>query len=209
MVEDLKSLIEKINQEGVKAAEDKAKDIETSARKKAEEIVAIARREAEKIIADAKSEVARMEKSGEASLKQAGRNLLISLRKEIDSILGRLVTLRVRDELTPGVISDIISSLVKNYKGGEEDDVIISLSKGDLERLKKGFLAKLKEETKKGIVLKHAQDIQAGFIISYDSGRSHFDFTDKGLADHISAYLRPHLAELLGDVTSSENKEEK
>lgn len=200
MAEDLKGLIEKINQEGVKAAEEKAQEIEAEAKRQAEGIIEKAKKEAEKIIAEAKDEAARMEKSGKASLAQAGRNLILSLRKEITSMLDGLVASRLREELSPSAIVKIINSLIKNYKGAAEGNVIVSLNKEDLQSLEKDFLADLKREVKKGITLKRADDIQAGFIISYDSGKSHFDFTDKGLAEYISLYLKPQLAELLKKV---------
>ena len=197
MTEDLQGLIEKINQEGVKAAEEKAHEIEAEAKRQAEQIIEKAKKEAEKIAAKAKDETARIEKSGEASLKQAGRNLILSLRKEITSMLDRLITLRLREEFSPGAMSRIISSIIKNYKGTMEDDVIVSLNKEDLKKIENDFFAKLKTEVKKGITLKQADDIQAGFLISYDDSKSHYDFTDKGLAEYISLYLKPKLAELL------------
>ncbi|MFC1675343.1 hypothetical protein ACFL1K_05620 [Candidatus Omnitrophota bacterium] len=47
MVEELKGLIEKINREGIKAAQGKAVEIEADARRKAERIVDDAGRQAE------------------------------------------------------------------------------------------------------------------------------------------------------------------
>ena len=112
-------------------------------------------------------------------------------------MLDRLITLRLREEFSPGAMSRIISSIIKNYKGTMEDDVIVSLNKEDLKKIENDFFAKLKTEVKKGITLKQADDIQAGFLISYDDSKSHYDFTDKGLAEYISLYLKPKLAELL------------
>lgn len=206
MAEDLKNLIEKINQEGVKAAEDKARDIENEAASHAKAIIEKAKRDADKIITDAKREVAKIEKSGEIALKQAGRNLIISLKKEISSVLNRLILLRVRDELKPGAMAKIISSLIKNYKGQDKTNIVVSLNKRDLGSIEKTFLAKLKDGAKKGITLKQAEDIQGGFVISYDSGRVHYDFTDKALAEYISLYLKPKLGELLKGTHSSGSK---
>lgn len=197
MTEDLKGLIEKINQEGIKAAEEKAREIETEAKRRAEQIIGKAKKEAEKIIAGAKDETARMEKSGEASLEQAGRNLILTLRKEIGSMLDRIITLNLQEELSPGTTTHIISSLIKNYKGTVEGDITVLLNKEDLKKIENDFLDKLKKEVKKGITLKQSDDIKAGFVISYDKLKSHHDFTDKGLAEYISSYLKPKLAELL------------
>ncbi len=202
MAEDLKGLIEKIHEEGVKAAENKAKDIESEAKLRAQAIVDKAEKNAEKIIAEAKNEVARIEKSGEASLKQAGRNIIISLKKEIESLLNKLITLEVREELSPQVMTKILATLIKNYKDKEKADVIVSLGKEDLKKMEKGFLKKLKNEVKKGITLKARDDIRAGFVISYDSGRSHYDFTDKALTEYIGLYLRPKLRDILKEAKS-------
>ena len=80
---ELKALIEKIQEEGVQAAEDRAKEIESQARTQAEKIVQAAKKEASKILSEAQERIAKDEKSQITSLKQSGRNLLLALRKEI------------------------------------------------------------------------------------------------------------------------------
>jgi vacuolar-type H+-ATPase subunit E/Vma4 len=42
-----------------------------------------------------------------------------------------------------------------------------------------------------------SEDISSGFIISYDQGKSYFDFSDKALAEYIAGYLKPQLSEIL------------
>lgn len=209
MAEELKNLIEKIQQEGVKAAEEKASDIENEASRRAEAIVEKAEKEANDIVAAAKKRIAKMEESGKVSLKQAGRDLLLSLRKEINAILDKIIASNVREALKPDELGKIIGTLIKNYGGGEKGGIIVSLEKEDLEKLKKGFLGKLKEETKKEIILKSSEDIHGGFIISYDSGKSYYDFTDKALAEYIALHLKPELAEMFKETISSGNKAQK
>lgn len=197
MAEDIKGLIEKIQQDGIKAAEEKAAEIESRALRQANEIVEKARQEADKIIKDAQDRIAQMQEASRASLKQAGRNLLLDLRKEIDTALGRVISTRVHDALSPGELAKIIMALVKDYSGKDKADIVILAKKEDLERLEKGFLHELREAAKKGITLMPQEEISGGFIISYDGGKSHFDFTDKALAEYLSRYLKPKLAEIL------------
>jgi len=199
MSEDLKGLIEKIHEEGVKAAEEKSDQIQSEAEKKSRAIVENAEKKARKIVEDARHEVDRIQKSGEMSLKQAGRNTVIALKKEILSILDKLILSETRKKLTPEAVSKAISALVRNYKGNADADIMTSLSKDDLKNLEEGFFRRLEEETGKGITLKVGDDITAGFTISYDKGRSHYDFTDEALAEYIGAYLRPRLRDLLED----------
>jgi len=202
MAEDIKNLIEKIHREGVVAAQNKAEQIEDRANQTAKQIIDKANSQAQQILADAKKNVAQMEHSANASLKQSGRDLLLSLRKEINAMLDKIIASSIQDALEPEELADILKELINNCDQKDKNDIIISLKKQDLQSLEKGFLSKLKNQTKRKIVLQHSEDIQGGFIISYDSGKSHYDFTDKSLAEYISAYLDPKLRELLKESVS-------
>jgi vacuolar-type H+-ATPase subunit E/Vma4 len=199
MKEDIKGLIEKINQEGIKRAEEKARQIEAEAMRRAEEIVSGAKIEAERIVLDARSEIARLDQKERTLLAQAGRDFLLSLRKEIDNMLGRLVSSDVAHLLTPEALTKIISDIAQ-CQAHRKDEVVITLNKDDLKALEKGFIAKLKTAVKKGIILKESADIRSGFTISFDAGRSCFDFTDKALADFIVGNLKPKLAQILDNA---------
>lgn len=195
MAEEIKDLIEKIQEEGVRVAEDKAREIEDAARGKADEIIKKARAEAERITAAAKEQVARMQESSQALLKQAGRDLMLSLRKEVNAMLDKLIVFGIRQALGPEELAKILTTLIKDYSGKE--NIIISLKKEDQEKLEKGFLGALAQEVRKKVILRPSEDIQAGFIISYDNGKSSYDFTDEALAEYISSVLKPKLKEIL------------
>lgn len=195
MTEDIKNLIEKIQQEGVQAAEEKAKEIEAQAKQQAQQIIQKARQEANKLIAEAQDKIKRTQEAADASLKQAGRNLLISLRKEINAVLDKVANKAMYQSFNPQELVRIISSLVKG--SSIKEDIIISLKKEDAQILEKILFSELNEEIKKGITLKAQEDISAGFIISFDSGKSHFDFTDKAIAEYLGQYLKPKLGEIL------------
>jgi len=197
MAEELKALIDKINEEAVQAAESKAKSIENAAKNKAREIIDHAKRQAQSILEDAKKEIEKTETSAKSSIKQAGRDLVLSLRKEINTILERISVSAVNKALTPEEMIRIISSLMKECRSKEECSVVIVLNKEDLAKVEKGLLAELAQEVKKGLTLKASDDIRGGFTISYDKSKSHYDFTDEALAGYLAGYLRPKLKELL------------
>ncbi|MBP7056179.1 MAG: hypothetical protein KBB52_04950 [Candidatus Omnitrophica bacterium] len=197
MTEDLKGLIEKIQEEGISAAEAKAHAIETEAKKRASDIIEDARKKSEDMIHSAKKEVERSRESTEATLKQAGRDLILSLRQEINSILGKLVEYHVHKALNPEGISHIVASLLKNQNRPEKDGIVITAKREDLEKLEKALLEELGHKAREGITLKPSDAIRGGFIISYDSGRSYFDFSDKAIVDYISEFLRPRIASIL------------
>jgi V/A-type H+-transporting ATPase subunit E len=200
MAEEIRDLIEKINQEGIKAAEEKAQNIEAAAKQRADDILAKARLEAEEMIAAAKDRIFRDDEKGKTLLAQAGRDLLLSLRKEINAMLGRIVVSDIQMTLTPEALFKLLSEVVRNYSAGESSDIMVFLKKEDLETLEKNFLHKLREETKKKIILRPSEEISGGFTISFDSGKSCYDFTDKALAEYIGTYLKPKLNRILQEA---------
>ena len=197
MAEEIQSLIEKIQQDGIKVAEEKAKEIEDQAKKQADLIQENARVESERLLSEAKDNLAKMEQSQKALLAQAGRDLLLTLKKEINAMLERLILQEIQVSITPEVMADILGRIIKEQATLGKEDIIVTLKKEDLNKFEKGFLARLKEEVKKGIILKPSEEVRSGFLISFDNARSFFDFSDQALSEYIGTYLKPKLAELL------------
>ncbi len=200
MAEEIRDLIEKINQEGIRAAEEKAQNIEAAAKQRADDILAQARLEAGEMIAVAKDRIRREDEKGKTLLAQAGRDLLLSLRKEINAILGRIVVSDIHQVLTPEALFKLLSEVVRNFSAKEGNDITVLLNEDDLEILEKIFLLQLREETRKKIILRPAEEISGGFTISFDSGKSCYDFTDKALAEYIGTYLKPKLNKILQEA---------
>lgn len=197
MADQIKELIEKIQAEGVQAAQAKAGEIENEARQRADWIVQKATAQAKNIVDDAQDTVNRMQASGQAALQQSGRDVLLTLKKEIDAMLQRVIASQTAATLTPEELSRIISGLIQAYGGKNDAEVIVYLKEQDRQALEGHFLNKLQEDVKKNIELRAQGDINAGLVISFDGGKSQFDFTDRALADYIGSFLKPAVAQLL------------
>ncbi|MDP8229508.1 MAG: hypothetical protein P9L93_00185 [Candidatus Gorgyraea atricola] len=199
MSEKLKELLEKINQEGVQQAGENAKVIELQAKKNAERIISSAKNKAHSIIEEAEDIAEKTKKTGEVALKQASRDLMLSLKDEIRKIFSKIVASETAKAVSSEDIVNLLVELIENYikKGGASSDVAVLVKKEDLEKLKKTMLSKLKEKVKEGIEFKASPNINAGFSISFDKGKSFFDFTDEGLTQALCAYLNPELTKLL------------
>lgn len=202
MAEEIRNLIEKIQQEGIQAAEDKSRQIQDEAKQRANEIIVKAKSEAEKILAAAKERILQMEEKERILLVQAARDMLLSLREEINAMLQRIMISEIRQSLTEEALFKILSELIKGCGIKHSCDIVVLLKKEDAEALEKKFLHKLKEEFGKGIVLKSSEEITGGFSISFDSGKSRYDFTDKALAEYIGVYLKPKLNQILRGAVS-------
>lgn len=200
MADQIKELLEKINQEGVLAAEQKARQIELQAQQQAEALVQKASAQAKKIVADAREQAAALEAGARSALQQAARDMVLTLRQDILALLQRLISADIKAALSADELSKIISGLIKDYCAAHSTGVLITLNEQDKNRLEGHVLTKLQAELKKGVELRSQESIRAGFIISFDAGKSHFDFTDQALADYIGSSLKPKIAQLLKGI---------
>ncbi|MBU2102304.1 MAG: hypothetical protein KKF80_02825, partial [Candidatus Omnitrophica bacterium] len=165
-------------------------------------IIKVAQNEALALTAAAREAIVRERASSDANLAHAARNTVISLRQEITAILHRLLTLDVRKALRPEELVTIVAALINRCPLAQQGSVVVSLSKDDCAYLESSLFGALAEEMKTKIVLKTSDDIDAGFVISFDAGKSHFDFTDKALTEYMSIYLDPKLNQIMrGDLS--------
>ncbi len=193
----LNELIDKIKTEGVGAAEQKAEEIKKKAEREAAGIVAKARKEAEEIVAKAKAEAARFEETGRESVKHAGRDLVLKLRASITTLFETVVAREIKASLSDDALQEIIPKLIAAWQEKGMDDIQVLLSPADLKKVEKDLLEKLSAEAKKGVEFKPLPEIQAGFRIGEKKGEAYYDFTDKGITEHLVEYLNPKLAECL------------
>ena len=112
-------------------------------------------------------------------------------------MLEKVAAVEIAGALTPEALAVIITALVKEFCRGQEGEVLVFLKEQDKRVLEGAFLSKLKNELKKGIELHSQDDIQSGFVISFDAGRSLFDFTEKSLAQYLGTQVKPKLADIL------------
>ncbi len=200
MGRQVQDLIDKIKQEGLQAADKKSQEIETKAQEKAKEIVQAAEKKSSLIIEKAKQDAQKLEVSAKTAVSQAGRNALLDLKKQIQTILNKIVLKEIAEALTSEVVVDLLKIIIKNFSDQKSDSRIkIGLNPKDVDKVSKGFMEKLKSEAKKNIEICASEDIATGFTISFDSGKSSFEFTDESLAQYLSIYLNPQIAELLKD----------
>ena len=97
--------------------------------------------------------------------------------------------------------SDIISEIVKGSVKANlvDNNIEVTLNADDLKKLKDGFIAKLQKEIKQPITFKSSDGISSGFTISFDDGKSCFDFSDASLIEYLGSYLNAKVAALLSE----------
>jgi len=198
MSQQVQELINKIKTEGVQAADQKVKEIETNAQNLAAQVVADAESRARQIVVEAKAQAEKIHESTRAALKQAARDTILALRKDIEKNLHNVIAQQIKESLSTeylaGIIEDVIKKSIET-NGAEAIEVILNAE--DLDKLKNGFLANLQAKVKQPITLSSDADITSGFTISFDAGKSCFDFTDASLTEYLSSYLNNQVSALV------------
>lgn len=199
MSQQVQELIDKIKTEGLAAADQKAREIEDHARRNAQGILSEANKRAQELLLDAEDEIRKKQEASRTALQQASRDTLLSLKKEVQKLLQKVIAAQVADALTPQKLSDIIAAIAHKSVDGKSADagIEVVLSPNDLKELRDGFLAKLQKQFKGPVHFQASEDIGKGLTISFDQGKSSFDFSEAALAEYLSVYLNEELAALL------------
>src|SRR3989338_6779919 len=199
MSQQVQELIDKIKEEGIQAADQKAREIEEQAKRNAQGTLDEANKRAQELISDAQENIRKKQEASRTALQQASRDTLLSLKKEIQKLLHKVIVTHVADALTPEKLSDIIAEIVHKSAEAKSADagVEVVLSPKDLKELRDGFLAKLQKQLKHPVHFHASEDVGKGFTISFDQGKSSFDFSEAALAEYLIVYLNEELAALL------------
>lgn len=197
----LQELIDQIKNDGVKAAETEAASILESAKAEAEKIISDAKAQSERMILDAKAQTERFIRAGEDSLRQAGRNLLISFRESVARELNVIVKDNVKEALSSDALSQLILAAVENWtKDTEAEDISVLIGSRELASMEAGLLAGLKERMCRGVTLKANDNFEEGFRILIHDGQVYYDYSAEAVIELLSAYLTPRLITLMKEA---------
>ena len=194
----LQELIDKIKREVIESASGEAARLKAQAEEEARRIVDAAHKEAETITARAKADAERSEQAGIAAVGQASRNVVLSFKTEIQGILDKIVAQEAASALNDEVLKAVLPEILKGWAGKDALDLI--LTEAQLKKLAAYFTDKLAAELKKGLELKADRGLAAGFRIVNKDGSAYYDFSAESVAELLSAYLNPRLAETLKDA---------
>lgn len=197
----LQELIDQIKNDGVKAAESQSEAILASAKAEAEKIIADAKAEAEIIIANAQSENARIEKSAEDAIRQAGRNLLISFRESVARELNVILAQNVSAVYSSEKLAKIVINVVESWAKKEDADSIeVILNSESLKEFEDTILAGLKEKMIGGVTLKANDNFDGGFRIEVNDSGAYYDYSAEAVVEMLSNYLSPKITNLLKEA---------
>ncbi|WP_051694111.1 hypothetical protein [Desulfohalovibrio reitneri] len=208
MSQDLQHLIERIHAEGVAKAEAEAEEIVAGARKKAARIVREAEDKARDIKERAEEESKIFEERSRRTLEQAARDLLISVGRGVEHIMDGLVAEAVTRAMDDDTVRDMLRNLTERCALGQGQDIAVLVSPEEEKELISFFADMYRDKMRQGIELHTDQDILKGFRVSFKNDSVYLDFTDEAVAEALSAFLRPHLAEIVSHAAQARQRAE-
>lgn len=187
-MEDLQSLLEKINRDGVEKAEAEAKRIVSEAEAKAAAMLDEARAEAGRLRAQAEKDAAGYAAHAAETVRQGARDVVLGVEASVRSLLEKLLAKNVEkalaDEATAAALA---AEAVKELAGPGE------ISCGP--RLAAALRAQL--AALGGFTVTVDEAAGAGFSVKTDGGRVESSFTADAIAAELARRLRPDLAKLM------------
>ncbi len=199
MADELQSLIERIQREGVDKAAAEAEAIVKQARAKATEIIQAAEAQAQALLKQADADAQIYTKRSVITLSQAARDVLIAVGQGLEKIIDDVVRKQVGQALAPDTLKAMLSRLAQAYAahGMAENRLTVLLSQEDQQKLARLVEAGVRDALGKGVDLRTDARIIKGFRISTQDGRVVDDFTEEAIAEAIGSLLKPQLAEIV------------
>lgn len=205
MPDDLQGLLDRIQKDGVAKADAEAAEILARAKAKAAERVKAAEAEAKALRDKAEAEAKQFVERGTVTLRQAARDLLLSLGRGLEALLDQAILRSVDAALDPNTLKSLLVKVVEAYaaQGLAENRLAVLLSPEDHRTLGAAIQAELRTLLKEQVVVQPDERLSGGFTLSVQDGRVEYDLSPAALADAIGALLKPPLSEIVRRAAES------
>lgn len=196
----LKELIDTIQREGVDKARQESESLLKQARAQADELVSAARARADELLAGTRREQERLERAGRESLQQAARDLMLKVRKQLETLFAALLKEKAGKALGDKEIMAAIATLIANWTPGHQDEIEVLLPKERFDPMAKALRQALASRIAAGIEIRASADVTDGFRISEKDGNAYYDFSAASIAENLAVSLNPVMAGIVADA---------
>lgn len=208
MAEELQPLLDQIRKEGVEKAESAAAEILAQAKEKAAQTVRDAEAKAKELVAKAETDSEVFTQRSIATLEQAARDVLITVGQGIENIISDIVAESVEQALGVEVLEKMMVKMAQACAEKQgETRIELLVSEADQKEMVQFFAAKYSDKMIHGMELHVDNEILKGFKVSFADDHAYLDFTQEAIAESLTAFLRPKLAEIVGRVAKGAAKE--
>ncbi len=193
MEQNIQDLVASIRKEGIDKARKEADAIISKAKEEAEGIIREAEKSRDKMIADAEKAISLERTSSEAAIRQAARDVSLSLKKSIEDEYTRILSGKIAAELDKDGLIAIIKAVLSGDMGGKA----VELNQKDLEALGSSLKTEFADEIAKGLEFRPSQRVASGFRISEKDGSGYMEISPDKCQELIYPYLSDTLKKLI------------
>lgn len=201
MADELQALLDKITEQELQKADEEKARILSQAKEEADYTVKKAKEEASSIVENSKREAAILQQKGEEALRQASRDVLLSLRSELEKRVKQAAETLLNANMKPATIADIVAKLIVNFikADGSSDDIQVLLNPDDIAAVEEALKVSLADNLRANCALAPSHSVSGGFKLVFKESGVMYDFTDKALAETVAAGLGGKLASVITD----------
>ncbi len=196
MAEELQSLLEKINQDGIMKAEAEKAKIIAEAEKSAAAIIAEAEKSAADIIAKAEKESSALSLRALSTLEQSRRDIILQIRQELAARLHDATGESAAAALSPEFMAQLIKELALTFAAKPDTAITVRTAVKDLDALDAALKAALADSFTKAPQVFSGKEIASGMEVSFDGGRCFYDFTLDAVSDLLDIYIGSKLKDI-------------
>jgi vacuolar-type H+-ATPase subunit E/Vma4 len=201
MAEELQSLLEKIQRDGIDKAAAEREEIIKKAQAEAESIIAAAKENAEKIRNDAARDAEALTKRAESAIQQAARDILLELKSELKKRVEAITRARTDEALSGEFMAEIIREVAKSVLNGsaEAGNIEVMVAPGKCEELVKKLTASVGTDLVEKVSVFPNSAAGRGLKISVDGDQVFFDFSDAALTEMVCSYAGSRVSAVISD----------
>lgn len=188
----LDKLIATLKSEAIEAADKEAHQIVGNAEQRAQKIMKEAEIKKDTMLSNAKIEAKATLDKGEAALKQAARDLTVSVRNDLLKLLKATLEREVKANFTPSLVEKAIVSVVENVGTG----VALQLPKDMETKLAEKIQQRLQESHNLESITSDARLLHGFSVTKIDQGWS-YHITPEEVAALLNTQLSPKWVEIL------------
>ena len=194
MGEELQSLLDKINADGIQKAEAKAARIIEDARREAEAVLSSAKAESNVIIAKAEAEAESFKQRALSTTRQAARDIALQLRSELSGRLNAAIKGATSAALTPEFMAQLIRELAASFASSPESELNIRTAVKDVASLDAALKGALADTLKKAPEVFGDSELSGGVQLEFNDSDCYFDFSDAAVNELLAGYAGEQLA---------------
>ncbi len=197
MAEKLQSLLDKINEKGVREAEAAASAILAVAEKEAAAIREQAKADARDTLKEAAEQATALEARAGAAIRQAARDIILELREELLRRLDHAVGDAAEKAMTPEFMASLIRELSTKFATNPNGQLSILTAVRDVPAFEAALRSALAASFRTSPEVFGDSGIRGGFEIGLKGEHTRYDFTVEAVTGLVADYVGPRLGTIL------------